>query len=64
MGDVAGEMGAKACRTRSVLSDGMEDECERDAGRVMARLSEALEALLLADVQRRSLLHQRWWPEW
>ena len=62
MGDVAGEMGAKACRTRSVLSDGSEDECERDAGRVMARLSEALEPLLLAaDAQRRLL--QRW-PEW
>ncbi len=63
MGDVAGEMGAKACRTRRVLSDGSEDECERDEGRVLAPLSAPLvEPLLLAaDAQRRLL--QRW-PEW
>lgn len=65
MGDVAGEMGAKACRTRRVLSDGSEDECERDAGRVLAPLSAPpppVEPLLLAaDAQRRLL--QRW-PEW
>ena len=63
MGDVAGEMGAKACRTRSVLSDGSEDECERDGGRVLAPLSAPpVEPLLLAaDAQRRLL--QRW-PEW
>lgn len=63
MGDVAGEMGKKACRTRSVLSDGIEDECERDAGRVLAPLSAPppMEPLLLqADAQREL---QRW-PEW
>ena len=64
MGDVAGEMGTKACRTRSVLSDGIEDECEREAGRVLAPLSATLppmEPLLLqADAQREL---QRW-PEW
>ena len=64
MGDVAGEMGAKACRTRRVLSDGSEAECERDEARVLAPLSAPppMEPLLLAaDAQRRLL--QRW-PEW
>ena len=54
-GDVAGEMGTKPCFRRSVVSDGSEDECASEAGRVVALLSVApqlTEPTLLAEAQR------------